>query len=186
MDNLILRGYTKKVQPVIVNDKLPSAVILIASILLCGVILFFLYVGTARADVVSVAQSQIGLGEVGGNNKGMYVRKYLNGQEGLPWCAGFVSWCVREAGYDIPYLLRAKSYLKYGEVVNDPQPGDIVVFSRKGGGHVGIIERVTKDKIISIEGNLGAYPSKIKRVIYKRGQIKNLLGFVRLSKAGRE
>jgi hypothetical protein len=47
------QGYTKKVQPVIVNDKLPSAVILIASILLCGVILF-LCVGTARAEEINI------------------------------------------------------------------------------------------------------------------------------------
>jgi soluble lytic murein transglycosylase-like protein len=53
MDNPILRGYTKKVQPVIVKDKLPSAVILIASILLCGVILF-LCVGTARAEEIDL------------------------------------------------------------------------------------------------------------------------------------
>jgi hypothetical protein len=53
MDNPILRGYTKKVQPVIVKDKLPSAVILIASILLCGVILF-LCVGTARAEEINI------------------------------------------------------------------------------------------------------------------------------------
>jgi hypothetical protein len=39
MDNPILRGYTKKVQPVIVNDKLHNSVILIASIILCGIIL---------------------------------------------------------------------------------------------------------------------------------------------------
>jgi hypothetical protein len=54
MDNPILRGYTKKVQPVIVNDKLPGAVILIASILLCGVICLFssCSVTPARADVI--------------------------------------------------------------------------------------------------------------------------------------
>jgi len=49
------QGYTKKVQPVIVNDNLPGAVILIASILLCGVILF-LCVGTAGADIIDTGR----------------------------------------------------------------------------------------------------------------------------------
>ena len=173
------QGYTKKVQPVIINDKLPGAVILIASILLCGVILF-LYVGTARADVVSVAQSQIGLGEVGGNNKGMYVRRYLNGREGLPWCAGFVSYCVVKDGIRIPYTLRARDFLKLGIKVSNPNPGDLIVFSRQGGGHVGIVEKITKDTITTIEGNTGDYPSKVKRITYQRGHIKNFLAFVRL------
>jgi hypothetical protein len=50
------QGYTKKVQPVIVNDKLPGAVILIASILLCGVICLFSSCGMtpARAEEIDL------------------------------------------------------------------------------------------------------------------------------------
>jgi len=50
------KGYTKKVQTVIVNDKLPGAVILIASILLCGVICLFSSCGMkpARADIIDL------------------------------------------------------------------------------------------------------------------------------------
>ena len=135
----------------------------------------------ARGEtVLMIAQSQIGLGEMGGNNKGIYVRRYLNGAENMPWCAGFVSYCVREAGYDLPYLLRAKSYLKYGQQVSKPQAGDLMVFSRKDGGHIAIIEKVNKDAIITIEGNKGDYPAVVKRVKYDRHNIKNLLAFVRL------
>lgn len=134
-----------------------------------------------RADIVSVAQSQIGLGELGGNNKGIYVRQYLGGRENLPWCAGFVSYCAKKAGLGLPYTLRAKDYLKLGRKVNNPQRGDIIVFSRNGGGHVGIIEKVSKDTITTIEGNLGEYSSKVKRVVYRRNNIKNFLAFVRIN-----
>ena len=51
-------GYVKKVQPEIINDKLHNSVILIASILLCGVILL-LCVGKAEAveiDLNIIAQ----------------------------------------------------------------------------------------------------------------------------------
>jgi hypothetical protein len=51
-------GYTKKVHPVIVNDKLPGAVILIASILLCGVICLFSSCGMtpARAEEIRLSE----------------------------------------------------------------------------------------------------------------------------------
>ena len=136
----------------------------------------------ARADVVSIAQSQIGLGEMGENNRGLYVRQYLNGRENLPWCAGFVSYCAKKSGINISYTLRAKDFLKLGKQINNPRSGDLIIFSRQGGGHVGIIEKVTQSTITTIEGNLGNYPSKVKRVIYKRNHIKNLLAFVRLQK----
>lgn len=37
--------------------------------------------------------------EFGGDNKGPWVRLYMNGHDGAsyPWCAGFVSFCMRQA-----------------------------------------------------------------------------------------
>lgn len=37
--------------------------------------------------------------EFGGDNKGPWVRLYMNGHDGksYPWCAGFVSFCMRQA-----------------------------------------------------------------------------------------
>lgn len=37
-----------------------------------------------------------GAREIGGNNKGVWVQKYM-GQEGLPWCVAFATWCYRTA-----------------------------------------------------------------------------------------
>ena len=154
--------------------------LIISITLLCIVCLSSCTATPARADVVSIAQSQIGLGELGGNNRGIYIRQYLNGRENLPWCAGFVSYCAKRSGIKISYTLRARDFLKLGKQINNPRSGDLIVFSRQGGGHVGIIEKVTQSTITTIEGNLGNYPSKVKRVIYKRNHIKNLLAFVRL------
>jgi uncharacterized protein (TIGR02594 family) len=184
------QDYANKVQsesrPVIVNDKFPSAVILIASILLCGIICLFSSCGMtpARADIIAVAQSQIGLGEIGGNNKGIYVRQYLGGRENLPWCAGFVSYCAKNSGIKIPYLLRAKDFVEYGSVLApiEVRKGDLVVFHRLGGGHVGIIESKKGDYFVSIEGNVGKYPARVKRVkhhIFENG----IYRFVRIQKA---
>jgi uncharacterized protein (TIGR02594 family) len=139
-------------------------------------------VAVARADIISIAQSQIGLGEIGGNNKGIHVCQYLNGQDNLPWCAGFVSYCIKKSGFNILYTLRAKDFLKLGYKATKPKPGDIVVFTRKGGGHTGIIEKVSKNTFVSIEGNVGEYPSKVKRIKHNLAD-KNILNFIRLTKS---
>src|SRR3990167_5909509 len=125
-------------------------------------ILFLSLCAIVKADEpLQIAQSQIGLGEEGGNNRGQYVKKYLNGQEGLPWCAGFVSYCLKQAGYTFPYYLMAKSYLKIGMQIDTPQSGDLAIFTRKGGGHIGIVERVEKGRIVIIEGNVDEYPAYV-------------------------
>jgi uncharacterized protein (TIGR02594 family) len=147
-----------------------------------GVFILFvtlLLTSPANASVLSVARSQIGKGEIGGNNRGPVVHQYTQGQN-VPWCAGFVSWTLKQSGKKAPYLLRAKSYLKYGKRVLMPKPGDLVVFNRKGGGHVGIVESVNGKKITTIEGNVGSFPAKVKRFHYTRGKIKNFVAFVRL------
>lgn len=64
------------------------------------------------------------------------------------WCAAFVNSVLEEAGLptsgDVennPWgILAARSYLEWGESVETPIPGDIMVFTRKGppgSGHVG-------------------------------------------------
>lgn len=130
--------------------------------------------------ILSNARAEIGKGETIANNSGKDVEKYLRTKDSLSWCAGFVSFVLSNSGIKIKYTLRAKDFLNYGVRVASAIPGDIVIFSRKGGGHCGIIERVTKDKIITIEGNVGIFPSVVKRVTYTKGKIKNLLGYRRL------
>ncbi len=135
--------------------------------------------GSAHAaDVVKIAQSQIGKGEIGGDNRGPIVRQYTKGKE-VAWCAGFVSWTLSRAGIDIPYYLAAKSYLGFRRVAT-PRAGDIIVLRRTGGSHVGIVENVRGGVITTIQGNVGPYPARVKRVTYTLGHIKNLIGFVRV------
>lgn len=151
-------------------------------------IIIFL-IGSARGqdissrseDLVNIARSQIGCGEWGANNKGLCVRAYMKGQEGLPWCAGFVSYCLERAGYQYHYTFRALDFAKFGESIypTEVQSGDLVIFKRNGGGHIGIVERVNKHLFISIEGNVGAYPAYVKRVKHNFNE-KNIYRFIRL------
>ncbi len=107
------------------------------------------------------------------------------------WCAAFVSWAYAKAGAPLPEIQKAGrpgfvgvpvglAYaLKAGEVVNDPQPGDIVFYSWysvvwengwpwvwyggrwvTAGDHVGIVHHVEPGVIWSIEGNTSVNASQ--------------------------
>lgn len=49
--------------------------------------------------------------EIGGQNKGPWVRLYMNGNEGTewPWCAGFVSFILKQAFYSLGKKLPFKT-----------------------------------------------------------------------------
>lgn len=134
------------------------------------------------ASIVEIAQSQIGKGEIGGDNRGPQVKKYTRGQE-VAWCAAFVSWVRSQSGQASPYLLAARSYWKnYSHKrVARPRSGDLIIFARGNHqGHIGIVERVQGNTITTIEGNVGKFPATVRRFTYQIGNIKNLLGFVRV------
>ena len=105
------------------------------------------------------------------------------------WCASFLSWCIEEAcgrmGIAMPIRPShgakqlGKRIAAAGSKVEVPMPGDVVVWDRgklkPGGkpswmGHVGIVERVelgagtsTPSILHTIEGNVGAFPSVVRR-----------------------
>lgn len=141
-----------------------------------------------KALGVAIAEMQAGHGEEGGDNRGQYVRTYLNGvPEGSSWCAGFVSWCFRTGlGRDavFGYLTGAQAVhnrmKKLGHAYdaslsNPPQPGDIIVWRRVDPakaastawqGHVGLVYAFRDGVLWTIEGNRGPYPSKVQSFRY--------------------
>lgn len=161
----------------------------------------FLYMGKNYFDLrelmVKVAEQELkkGAKEIGGNNRGTFVEKYLQGT-GLkapqPWCAAFVSWCLYEAGRrlrvkpKLPYtagsrvLLNAAKRLKL--VVPEPERGALVFWTRGNPegpfGHVGIVCNREADKIVTIEGNKGG---RVCTLEYELGKMPCLLGFARVA-----
>ena len=74
---------------------------------------------------LSIARSEIkkGAQEVGGNNRGPFVAKYLQ-PSGLrppqPWCAAFVSWCLLSASKKLgltplPYFVSAREMFNWAK-----------------------------------------------------------------------
>ena len=109
---------------------------------------------------------------------------------GEPYCASFVSWCLEQAGD--PLLHRGGSGMSYVPwmkehfvqddswmtIEDGAEVGDIVIFSLNGErpDHVGFVEQVHAEFIVTIEGNVGGHPNGgVKRM--QRPLDKRVLGF---------
>ncbi|HEY3526930.1 MAG TPA: TIGR02594 family protein [Nitrososphaeraceae archaeon] len=77
-----------------------------------------------------------------------------------PWCAGFVNACERSVGKPGTGLLNARSFLKYGKVINRglTRIGDILVFARGSNGWSGHVAYLLKwddanNRVLCLGGN---------------------------------
>jgi len=156
----------------------------------------------ARAALgIALAEYRRGAGETGGNNRGPDIRRYLDGRapEGSDWCAGFVSYCFRAgaeaSGRSMPFSysvgardirnqLRNRGFEYKASHAAPPQPGDIVTWWRgsQAGwqGHIGLVHSCVDGVLRTIEGNRGAFPSKVGSFTYVLGRMERLLGFSRV------
>jgi|APLak6261660231_1056022.scaffolds.fasta_scaffold24335_2 peptidoglycan hydrolase-like protein with peptidoglycan-binding domain len=139
----------------------------------------------------AVNELKAGAGEIGGNNRGPFVKKYLHGivPEGNPWCAGFVSYCFAQhpAGCPFPYTLGARNILREFQKRGwahkpasgySPQPGDVVVWWRdqpsSGKGHIGLVHQIRDGFLYTIEGNKSP---NVQGFSYVFSRMDKLLGF---------
>ena len=112
-----------------------------------------------RDKIMQVAASQVGYKEYSGDNNKYGVWYGMNSN---PWCAMFVSWCAAQAGIStsiipkmayVPYMVKFFQsrglYRARGSYT--PKKGDIVFFGDSG--HVGLVESVSGNNVITIEGN---------------------------------
>jgi hypothetical protein len=134
---------------------------------------------------VALRELVAGAREVGGDNRGPFVKKYLAPSglgEGFAWCAAFVSWCVREAVRERPacampfkYASGAKRLMRqlrergftYDPELTEPKAGDIVCWHRGGIGgplgHIAFVVEVQRREggfpgertLVTLEGNNG-------------------------------
>ena len=59
--------------------------------------------------------------------------------DSIPWCGLFMAVCAVNAGLEPPPIaVRALAWSSWGVPVQRPALGDVLVFTRKGGGHVGL------------------------------------------------
>lgn len=74
----------------------------------------------------------------------------------IAWCAAFVGACLERVGIESTRFESAGSYLTWGVPLSDPLYGCVVIFSRKGGGHVGFVVGVDEqNRLMVLGGNQG-------------------------------
>jgi uncharacterized protein (TIGR02594 family) len=139
----------------------------------------------ARAEDIpawyKIALNELGVKEVPGDKNNARIVEYhsatslKSNKDSVPWCASFVCWCLEKAGMKSPKSARARSFLGYGIEVTDPVPGDICVFARDGGGHVGFFHSESRSDIFVLGGNQA---DKVSIMAYPKTR---LLGFRRPS-----
>jgi hypothetical protein len=151
--------------------------------------------GRAALEVARGELSQ-GAGEVGGDNRGPFVKKFLAPaglSEGQPWCAAFVSWCFFHAAGDqkpaMPFayqagarrLLRAFKAAGWAHGPGEgyvPVPGDLAFWWRERPdgslGHVGFVYEVKDGIVYTVEGNRSPKVAGFHHVL---ARMEQLLGF---------
>ena len=112
---------------------------------------------------LSIAYGYLGVAEIPGSDTAPIIRRWLIrlrawwSDDETPWCGTFVAQCIEAAGLPIPkYWMRAKAWADWGTKLSNPELGCIVVFERKGGGHVGfVVGRTPNGNLLVLGGNQG-------------------------------
>ncbi len=130
---------------------------------------------------MEIARGHLGEAEIAGPKSNPVIAgfyKAVNGanlRDEVPWCAAFVGACLGKAGLPDTDSFMARSYLRYGEKIDTPRLGCIVVFWRgkksSASGHVAFFLREVGGKIEVLGGNQG------DRVSIARYAKSRLLGY---------
>src|SRR5438128_1847520 len=114
---------------------------------------------------LELAWADLGVAEGPGDaNNPRVVRYYADAghpevrADEVAWCAAFVGACLERAGVACTRSLMARSYLDWGQALNDPRTGAVAVLSRGGDpslGHVGFLIGLTASDVVLLAGNQG-------------------------------
>lgn len=117
------------------------------------------------SDIVASARKEIGTTEMPPNSNNVIYNTWFYGREvsgsSYPWCCAFIAWLFR---HDRDLCKRTAScqdllawFEKSGQIVKDPQPGDLVFFkystNARRTNHIGLVIGVNGKTISTIEGN---------------------------------
>lgn len=74
----------------------------------------------------------------------------------IPWCGLFVGVCIKRANREpVEGLLSSRNWVNFGVKSPVPMLGDILVFARSGGGHVGFYVGEDDKNYFVLGGNQG-------------------------------
>lgn len=145
-----------------------------------------------RERALHFAHAAVGKREVG-INAGPFVTQVLAAVglgPGFPWCAAFVSWCLKSAGASGgPMFGRAavRNWAKWAKdnsrIVREPERGDLFYWLNQNlTGHIGFVTEVLPTgEFRTIEGNTNDDGSREGDGVYRRVRDRNVrTRFIRL------
>lgn len=136
-------------------------------------------------EIVWAAINEFGVKEVPGAGNNEQILKYHESsiagfkQDAIPWCSSFVNWCCDQAKVEKTGSAMARSWLKWGQQIEHPRVGDLVILRRTTDpklGHVGFLAKTPKWYDINLivlggnqndEVNISAFP-RILALSYRR------------------
>ncbi|MFZ5697782.1 MAG: TIGR02594 family protein [Pseudomonadota bacterium] len=112
---------------------------------------------------LTFAHRYLGMKEIPGAPTAPFIAGFLKSlkawwaDDETPWCGTFVAACMQYASIEPPKAwYRAKAWLDWGQALDLPTAGCVVVFDRKGGGHVAILlGKDASGRLVCLGGNQG-------------------------------
>lgn len=146
-------------------------------------------------DLIKIAQKEIGVKESPANSNCVKYNTEYYGKKvvglAFPWCAVFVWHCCKHSNVELPIKTASCTALmnaaktKNMWFTSNFKPGDITIYdftgNKKNPSHCGIIESVSTNKVIAIEGNTSISGSQSNGGMVCRKERKNayIIGVVR-------
>ena len=144
---------------------------------------------TQRDKLIELANQQVGVRELTGNNDGEMVEMYLhsvNLKKGDPWCAAFLGWLFSGLGIDNPKSGWSPSWFPPDKVVykNDWRKDFVALPGQVGGlyfkqknriAHVFLVEYQDEKNYYTIEGNTNIAGSREGDGVYRKIRSKQIV-----------
>lgn len=133
---------------------------------------------------LKLAHDEMGVEEIDGSDSNPRIMEYFATcggtwvkDDGTPWCGAFTGYVMATTGHKLASEpLRARSWLAWGQPLDKPVAGCVVVLKRGNNpkqGHVGFFMQATKDGkgVLVLGGNQG------NRVSIQRFKSEDVLGY---------
>lgn len=143
-------------------------------------------------QIIDKAKAEIGVCESPANSNNVKYNTWYYGHPvsgaAYPWCCVFVAWlfkaeqslCKKTASSSDLY----RWFKQRGQIVNKPQPGDVVFFKWNKNGnyiadHVGIVVSFDGRTVNTIEGNTSVNDQSNGGMVMQRNRYSNIIGYGR-------
>lgn len=124
--------------------------------------------------LIPIAQAELWVREETGKNDGKRIEEYqavAGLKKGDPYCAAFISWVFKQAGYSAPRTGWSPALFPVAKLVKAAVPGNVfgIYFpALKRIAHCGFVEGVNGDWITTIEGNTNVPGSREGDGVHRR------------------